>query len=765
MTSKRALWILLMTISPLQAAAAPTHHALTFANGFGVGVYDLSSTRLTTLRDHVYAHRSASEHTVDLCYDAYFGLRDKGSNLWLGGAPGAAAYVPGTGVVKVTQSHGSLSAEQYFFAPFGLAAPAVVMLARVTASTQTTDAALFSVHNVHLGGGASGTTSERVDYEAATNTFVEQGSTTGRVMLFRGLSAPSKHGATPQNPYTLVQGGGKLVDVQSSGVTNDVVSGFQFDLSLGAGGSAWYGLVMVAGKDKAALTKLLDGYIKGRGAKQLLDDELAAWQAWQKKTISPVGLSADEQAVYAQALATLRMGQCLEPNDPPPGQAAPHGQLVASLPPGKWDIAWVRDGAYAIAALARAGHLQEAEDGLTFMLRGKAGTYVCCDSKGGPYVGTPYAISVTRYYGDGTEESDSNADGPNVEFDNFGLFLWAAGETVTRMPTSEAQAFLAAWYTKLTTGVADVLIKLIDPATGLLRADSSIWEHHWDNGKRRQHTYSNVMAVAGLWQMSKLATLHGKSADAAKYQQASTTLSTFVAQKLVDPKTSILISDLDSLSQGPAGYMDAAVVEAFNFEVLPPAGKVADQTLKAFDQHLGLTTGPGYKRNDDGDTYDEREWVVMDLRVASTCFARKEAARGQKLLDWITGQAKANHDLIPELLDEKTAAFAGEIPMIGFGAGAYALTLFDRAAAPQTTPDGGVPDGATDLGPGEAGNPDAGTSDGPAPADAGSDAAAPPPGQDEGCGCELASPPSTSAGILALLIVLGLLRRRGQPGA
>ena len=764
MTCTRALWILLMTL-PLPAAAAPTHHALTFANGFGVGVYDLSTTRLTTLRDHVYAHRSASEHTVDLCYDAYFGLRDKGSNLWLGGAPGAGSYVPGTGVVKVIQSHGSLSAEQYYFAPFGLAAPAVVMLAKVTASAQTTDAALFSLHNVHLGSGASGTTGEQIDYEAATNTFVEQGGTSGRVMLFRSLSAPSKHGATPQNPYALVQGGGKLVDVQSSGLTSDAVSGFQYDLSLAAGASAWYGLVMVAGKDKAALTKLLDGYLKGRGAKQLLDDELAAWQAWQNKTIAPAGLSADEQAVYAQALATLRMGQCLEPNDPPPGQATPHGQLVASLPPGKWDIAWVRDGAYAIAALARAGHLQEAEDGLSFMLRGKAGNYVCCDSKGGPYVGVPYAISVTRYYGDGSEESDENADGPNVEFDNFGLFLWAAGETVTRMPAAGAKAFLTAWYSKLTAGVADVLIKLIDPATGLLRADSSIWEHHWDNGKRRQHTYSNVMAVAGLEQIAKLATLHGKSADAATYQQAATALATSVAQELVDPKTSILISDLDSLSQGQSGYMDAAVVEAFNFNVLPPAGKVADQTLKAFDQQLGLTTGPGYKRNDDGDAYDEREWVVMDLRVASTCFARKEATRGQKLLDWITGQARANHDLIPELLDETTAAFAGEIPMIGFGAGAYALTLFDRAAAPQPPADGGVPDGASDLGPGEAGAPDAGATDGPASADATGDVAAPVPGQEEGCGCEVARPPSTSTGLLVLLIVLGLLRRRLQTSA
>jgi hypothetical protein len=45
--------------------------------------------------------------------------------------------------------------------------------------------------------------------------------------------------------------------------------------------------------------------------------------------------------------------------------------------------------------------------------------------------GVPYQISVCRYYGDGTEWSDSNTNGPNIEFDGFGLFLWALDQYVT----------------------------------------------------------------------------------------------------------------------------------------------------------------------------------------------------------------------------------------------------------------------------------------------------------------------------------------------
>ncbi len=745
--------------APASAGVPPhaSYSTLSFSNGHGASTYEVGKARIASLRDHLYAKRNASETTVNLCYDTYFGARDGGKNVWLGEAKvGSAAYVPGTGIVKVVQSHGSLSVEQYFFSPFGLAAPALVMIAKVQASATLSDAALFSIHNFHLGGGAAGTAGEQIDYDAAKATFRERGTTTSRLMLFRSLTPPSKHGASPLNPYGLVQAGGTLTDVNSSGVVDDAVSGFQWDLSLKAGESAWVGVAMVAGSASAegALATALDTFLKGRTPQQVLDDEQKGWDAWHASDVLPPGLSSDERAVYRQALAILRMGQVREPNEP--GGASPFGQIVASLPPGQWNISWVRDAAYAIVALARAGHLGEAKDALLFMLRGKAGGYVCCDKSGAPYVGVPYLISVTRYFGDGSEESDSNQDGPNVEFDNFGLFLWALHETVSRLPAAEAAAFLGAEYGAIKSGVADVLVSLVEPASGLLRADSSIWERHWENGKRRHHTYSSTMAVVGLRAAAKLAGLKGVAADAAAYDKAAAALAGAIATKLVDAKTSILASDLESLGLGPSGFMDAAPVEAFLHGVLPRQGAAADATLAAYDAHLRTAAGTGYKRNDDGDSYDEREWIVVDLRVAALRALRGEQGQAQTLFAWVTAMARANYDLIPELLDQSSADYAGEIPMVGFGAGAYVLGLLDRAAA---TPPAG--DGSTT---GDARPRDAGVRDGAPPAEGprgdGAREDSGGGGQSEGCGCASAGAPPASALFWILLLLAALARAR-----
>src|SRR6185436_14452680 len=99
------------------------------------------------------------------------------------------------------------------------------------------------------------------------------------------------------------------------------------------------------------------------------------------------------------------------------------------------------------------------------------GTYVCCDRDGGPWVGAPYTISVTRYFGDGTEESDSNAQGPNIEFDGFGLALATLADYVD---ATGDDAFVAAHDGAIFARTADVLLGLVEPtgpAQGLIRAD------------------------------------------------------------------------------------------------------------------------------------------------------------------------------------------------------------------------------------------------------------------------------------------------------
>ena len=41
---------------------------------------------------------------------------------------------------------------------------------------------------------------------------------------------------------------------------------------------------------------------------------------------------------------------------------------------------------------------------------------------------------MARYFGQGLEESDENSAGPNIEWDNWGLFLWAYAEVAGKDP-------------------------------------------------------------------------------------------------------------------------------------------------------------------------------------------------------------------------------------------------------------------------------------------------------------------------------------------
>ena len=71
------------------------------------------------------------------------------------------------------------------------------------------------------------------------------------------------------------------------------------------------------------------------------------------------------------------------------------GQILASIAPGQWNIAWVRDMAYAVVGLVRSGHYAEAKAAIAFQMQAQVGGYQ-------QYVGAPYQISVVRYYGNGS---------------------------------------------------------------------------------------------------------------------------------------------------------------------------------------------------------------------------------------------------------------------------------------------------------------------------------------------------------------------------
>ena len=672
------------TARDARAQAVPPHASwgvLSWSNGHGSAAYDTVQRKLTSFQEHLYRYRNASTPTRELAYDAYFGLRANGQNVWLTGRPvDEAGWDGATGIARVVQRHGDLRATQAFLSPFGAAAPVVFAVVEIenTGTAPLADAAVFWIGNLRAGGG-DGTSGERITW--VNGAFEERGAR--GLIVHRPLGGPRFHAASPDNPYGLVLAGGHLTDTSDSGVRDDAVAGFEWDVTgLAPGQRRTVAVALGFAADGNRAT--LDAALAAAGAtpEDVLVGARADWAAFHARARVPANLTADQRRVYDRQLAVLRMGQVRET-----GGGGGHGQIVASLPPGMWNIAWVRDQSYATWGLLDAGLYPEARDALDFLFRG-TGTYVCCDRDGGPWVGAPYTISITRYFGDGTEESDSNAQGPNIEFDGFGLALATLADYVD---ATDDVALVTAHDAAIFARTADVLLGLVEttgPARGLIRADSSIWETHWYDGGRQHWAFTQATAVVGLRGAARLAERLGRAADAARYRAGADAIAAAAVTALVDGRRVIRAS----LEQTTAN-LDAAAVGFLRWGLVPPDGDIARATLDAW--RVGLAndlTGHGYHRNDDGGPYDEREWIAIDLWIADAARAAGRTAEADALVEWVTAQARANFDLIPENYDRVTADYQGEVPMVGFGAGAYVSSLW-RQGAPQPEVDAGVEPG------------------------------------------------------------------------
>jgi hypothetical protein len=729
---------------------------LPFSNGIITAAFDAPRARLSHFYEHAYRYLRKDATTGqyvesrNFAYDSYLGVRNGSAGRWLTDPPSVIEYVPSTGIVHVVHEADGLLIEQYHFAPATLAEPVTLVVAKVTRRTGATPIDLYALFNYHLGQGAPlpGTADEEGSFAAARDAFYEWGPS-GATLAYGSVTPSSHHASTPaENPYAALQAGHDLADnAGTDGKRADAVMGLQVALgALPIGDTAWGGFftAVSASGDVQPIVDRLRQWMAGRTPEQILAAEIDEWRRWV--TPPAVALSAREQAMFAQAQAMLRMGQVRD-------GGGGNGQILASLAPGDWPVAWVRDMAYAVVALARTGHFAEAKQAIAFQLGAKAGAYQA-------EVGRPYRLSVVRYMGNGDEESDSNADGPNIEFDGFGLFLWELEEYVR---ASGDTALLASAWPVVRDEIAGVLASLQEPS-GLIAPDSSIWEVHW-NGKQEHFAYTTLAAARGLCAAAGFAERQQDAASASSFaaagRRARDALLTLRA-----PDGSLAQSQ-ESLARG-AKYLDAAPLEAINFGLLDPTRAMARATLQAIRGGLVPPSGRGFYRNQNGGDYDLQEWVFVDLRAARALSITAETAAAGDLLTWTVDQATENFGLFAELHERTNADYRGAVPMVGFGAGAYVLAMLDRgspepaacgsfAPEPGNDADGGVDGGgAVDAGtyadagrppiddggvvPPDVGRSDAGPGrDGAPPADASADASsdardpidAPPPSDGE----------------------------------
>jgi GH15 family glucan-1,4-alpha-glucosidase len=683
----------------------PSLGALTTGNGFGFAVFDLKQSKISEFLEHPYRYLKPGATQMDLgverrnlAYDVYFGVRANTTAAWLQSPNvSAASYVAESNIIHSTGTVGGVQADSYFFEPFGLQSNAMVALIHVTntnGSAVTVDA--FLNPNFHLGSGTGDTVGAENETITTTGMSSTETGPGGGVMVYQpfGFDKADCSGTG----YANVVGAMDLAGTPTS-CTNmsDVTIDYQKSLgSIAAGADAWWGAVIsfaADGNSSNAATRATT-WIAGRTPDQILADAQAEFETWRKPP--PSGLSADETRVWRQSESVLRMAQVLEPWTATPKQKA-YGMILASLPPGQWHVGWVRDAQFAIVALARMGHLDEARRGLEFFLGAEGNQYQS-------YAGVPYRVSVVRYFGNGVEESDWNADGPNIEFDGWGLFLWAVRTYVDRAGNGWLDGMTPAnerYYDVLADQVAAPLHHNLE-GTGLIAEDTSIWESHWNN--RKHYAFTTLAAARGLCDFAALASRRGDSANASKYQTDASALAAGARAHLVDG-SNYLGGSQEGIAAGK--YHDAAPLWGLEWSLYPTTDAVWSATLDGLPT-LQVSSG-GYKRNDDAlSTYDSDEWVMVDLTASMVMRQAGRAAAADALVAWVTAQAMANQQLVPELYNQTSGAipidaYSGAIPMVGFGAAAYVLALTDRAgASPLDTacdtpfagnPDGGLPPG------------------------------------------------------------------------
>jgi GH15 family glucan-1,4-alpha-glucosidase len=735
-----SLLISLLNPAVADVDAWASYPKLPSANGHGVVVLNEDNEGRTVLdqfSDRIYKRVSADSDPVrDLLYDTYFGI----DGNWLRDAS-AVAYVPGTGILQINRRMEDLSITEYAWAPMGLEWPGFVQMLKISnTGEESRSLVVNTLHNVHVGSDVEGKAIGNESIWASYGQIIEKGAETGLGMRFDTRTPNASH--TCDKAFeTAGAFDGQCGTEAEPWINNDQVGGFEWSITLETGDTRWFEVTSTFfhSHDHTSPVAARDAWTSTASSPEIaFTKELQWWSNWHLDSDVPDGLSTIEQKVYKQSLTFLKMAQVAEEGDA-------HGQIPASFPTSasvgefthQWNITWVRDQAYAIRALTQAGHIEEAEAALAFTLQGKANHYV-------DQVGMEYGLSVCRMYGDGTEWSDDDGTGPNIELDNFGLTLWAIGEWVK---AGGDIGFIEAH--RVFEDVADVLVATIDD-TQLVQPDSSIWERHW-NGNEKHFTYTSAWAVRGLMEAHELALALEDTTRAETYLEAAQSLQEGICSNLVNLEYGLV----GNLEEAPLLALDMAVVDTFNNHTLNGQDDLATQTLNILKDHLSVESGHGFKRNDDGDVYDEHEWVVMDLRMAEAYRRNCKPAKAQALEDWVTNQAMENHLIIPELMEPATAAYAGPAPMMGFGAGAYVLAMNNRSKATSDCEDSVHPTCDDILGV-DTGEP-VDTEDPPPeapeedeePVDTGDTGGAPP--AEKGCSCAATSLAPSVPGLLLLL--------------
>jgi len=448
-----------------------------------------------------------------------------------------------------------------------------------------------------------------------------------------------------------------------------------------AASSAWALVAIESDSDLEATIREFNRWRDGLAPRELKKREISELERWRVRPAVHFQ-SESERHLWRQSEVMLRIAQSREPNRP--GRNS-NGLIVASLPDGVWFTPWVRDMAWATAALARMGHRDEARAALLAYFNAQPTGRMRAQT-----ANTDYQISVVRYFGDGSEEPFFTEEGStNIEFDDWGEALWVLGQylqkyddpALLRIPT-----YRGPLYESARDFIVKPLLANLEPYQQgeIVAADTSIWE---ERQKDKKHfAFSTAAAIVGLRNFVKIAQRAGDEPTRSEILKHVALL-----QKGFD---AAFIRDGElhgTLEEGVKNDIDGALLPIIHFGVVTDPALVRSTVAR---MELLKVASDGYRRVRSTYTdpaifeywYERQEFLFVDISLAEVDRGLGRKADADALIARIVSKAAADHNIIPEMyVSVPCTLFPGEIgdptgarPMVGYGAGAFILDLFDR---------------------------------------------------------------------------------------
>jgi GH15 family glucan-1,4-alpha-glucosidase len=300
---------------------------------------------------------------------------------------------------------------------------------------------------------------------------------------------------------------------------------------------------------------------------------------------------------------------------------------------GPWQYAWPRDGAFAAAAYAATGHLDDARRVLGFFQGVQA----------------PDGQLEARYLPDGSGPPDDRTP----QLDGLGWMLWALGRTVDATPATQRASTIA--------GLRDLLDRSASAAEATLAKNGlpPASPDYWEKREKKLTLGTAAPLLAGL---RSAAALYTELGDASEATAASTS-----ADRLAAAITREFGPDYGRYAR--SDQRDAAV--AF---LLPPFAPTADPGVTAaLEASVGQMQRPaGGLAPGAAWPHDGVSWTPETAVVALGAAGAGDTALAHRLLDWLDSHRTATGSIPEKVLFDGRPA--GTAPLV-WSAATVLLTI------------------------------------------------------------------------------------------